>query len=66
MNKKKIIALVHNDIKKHQNGEMDKMPTINQYAKLSEVTSNEMLKLLLGLTESEQAYFYSHEDNNKD
>lgn len=66
MDKKQIIALVRSDIRKHQKGEMDEIPTISQYAKLSEMTVKEITKLLLGLTEREQAYCYCHEDSSKD
>jgi len=66
MHKNQIIALVRSDIRKHQKGEMDKLPTISQYAKLSEMPVKTIAKLLLGLTEREQAYCYSHEDSSKD
>lgn len=66
MSKKEIIARVRSDIKKHQKGTLDRMPTITQYAKLSEMTVEAMTTLLLCLTESEQAYCYNNEDNSKD
>jgi hypothetical protein len=66
MDKKQLIALVRSDIEKHQTGEIDKMHTISQYAKLSNMTIKEITNLLLGLTEREQAYCYNHEDSSKD
>ena len=66
MDKKQIVALVRSDIRKHQKGEIDKMPTISQYATLSKMTINEIGKLLLDFTEREQAYCYNHDNNHKD
>ncbi len=66
MNKKEVIALVRGDIKKHQDGEMDEMPTVSQYAKRAEISVKEIEKHLRGLNEEEQAYCYSHEKNNED
>ena len=66
MNKKQLIALVRSDIGEHQRGEIDKMHTISQYAKLSNMTIKDITNLLLGLTESEQAYCYNHKDSSKD
>ncbi len=63
MGKKQIIALMRSDIKKHRMGEIDTLPTIRQYAKLSEMTVEQIKKLLLGLTEEEQAYCYSHKNS---
>ena len=67
MNKKDAIALVRNDIKKHQDGEIDEMPTVSQYAKKAEMTIKDLANHLRGgLNAEEQAYYYNHENNNED
>ena len=63
MNKKEVIALVRSDIRKHEEGKLDRMPTINQYAKQAHLTISAFEAFLLKLTEKEQAYCYNHESN---
>jgi len=63
MNKKEITALVRSDIKKHEEGKLDRMPTINQYAKQAHLTIGAFEAFLLTLTEKEQAYCYNNESN---
>jgi len=66
MNKKEVIALVRTDIKRHQDGEIDEMPTVIQYAKKAEISIKDFEKHLCDLKEEEQAYCYNHENHNKD
>ena len=66
MNKKEIIALIRSDIKKHMQGEISNMPTVNQYAANANLAIGAFEKLLSGLTEEEQAYCYSREKNEED
>ena len=65
MNKKEIIALVRNDIIKHQAGKLDRMPTINQYAKQVHLTISAFEEFLLLLSEKEQAYCYNNKSNEE-
>ena len=65
MNKKEVIALVRNDIIKHQAGKLDRMPTINQYAKQAHLTIGAFEKFLLLLSEKEQAYCYNNKSNEE-
>ena len=65
MNKKEIIALVRNDIIKHQAGKLDRMPTINQYAKQVHLTIGAFEEFLLLLSEKEQAYCYNNKSNEE-
>lgn len=63
MNKKEIIALVRSDIRKHEERKLDRMPTINQYAKQTNLTIAAFEAFLLKLSEKEQAYCYNNENN---
>ena len=66
MNQKEVIALVRDDIKKHEAGKLDRMPTINQYAKQAHLTISAFEAFLLNMTEKEQAYCYNNENNDED
>ena len=66
MDKKEIIALVRSDIKKHQSGELTRMPTITQYAKQFHLTIDAFEEFLLNLTEQEQAYCYNPGNNEEE
>jgi len=65
MNKKEVIALVRNDIINHQAGKLDRMPTINQYAKQVHLTIGAFEEFLLLLSEKEQAYCYNNKSNEE-
>jgi hypothetical protein len=66
MDQKEVIALVRSDIKKHEQGKLDRMPTISQYAKQAHITIGVLESLILKLSEKEQAYCYNHESNDED
>ena len=63
MDKKEIIALVRSDIKKHQEGTLDCMPTIPQYAKQVHLTISAFEAFLLKMSEKDQAYCYNNKKN---
>jgi len=64
MDKKEVIALVRSDMQKHKDGGIDKMPTVNQYAKIVEMTIKAVEEnFRVGLNAEEQAYYYNHENN---
>jgi len=63
MDQKEIIALVRSDIKKHQEGKLDCMPTVAQYAKQVNLTIGAFEAFLLKMSERDQAYCYNNERN---